>query len=394
LSNINYDDFPVSKNYCYLNTHGIGLTPVSVMEDVKNFLDKSINEPPFEVQFENWIKMTNDTRRLFSELINAKEEEISFQANSSTGINIVAEMLQLNNKDNIITDDLNFPSMVWPWRMNKKNNPKIKMVRNEKGIIKPEDYEELIDENTKLITTSSVSFINGFKNDLHNIGKITKKNNIYFLVDACLNTGYGNIDVQKCNIDFLVASNYKWLMSGFGAAEFYCKKKHIDKFETPHAGWFNHKQFPFPKSSTNNPLENRLMEYESPNHARKFEPGNPNYLSVYTLRKCLQYINKIGLERIRNKGYKLMLQLIEEIDSKVEIHSSTKSDHLSLEIFFGIKNNTSKELHSKLRKEGIWAGTAAWDLSKESGVRISTHFYNKEEHIDKTISAIKKIINN
>ena len=62
--------------------------------------------------------------------------------------------------------------------------------------------------------------------------------------------------------------------------------------------------------------------------------------------------------------------------------------------FFGIKNNTSKELHSKLRKEGIWAGTAAWDLSKESGVRISTHFYNKEEHIDKTISAIKKIINN
>ena len=74
-----------------------------------------------------------------------------------------------------------------------------------------------------------MSFINGFKNDLHNIGKITKKNNIYFLVDACLNTGYGNIDVQKCNIDFLVASNYKWLMSGFGAAEFYCKKKHIDK---------------------------------------------------------------------------------------------------------------------------------------------------------------------
>ena len=100
--------------------------------------------------------MTNDTRRLFSKLINAKEEEISFQANSSTGINIVAEMLQLNNKDNIITDDLNFPSMVWPWRMNKKNNPKIKMIRNKKGIIKPEDYEELIDENTKLITTSSV----------------------------------------------------------------------------------------------------------------------------------------------------------------------------------------------------------------------------------------------
>ena len=66
--------------------------------------------------------------------------------------------------------------------------------------------------------------------------------------------------------------------------------------------------------------------------------------------------------------------------------------HIFLVLY--IKNNTSKELHNKLRKEGIWAGTATWDLSKESGVRISTHFYNKEEHIDKTISAIKKIINN
>ena len=390
------EDFPLIGRFNYLNTHGIGLTPKPVMEEVHSLLDQGIDSPPFEPIYHFYLKTVEEARILFSQLIRCRAEELSLQPSSSAGLNLVAEMVKLRPGDNIVTDDLNFPSAVWPWRTPAmmKAGVKVKVVRNRSGRVDLEDFEKVIDTKTKIVTTSLVSFVNGFRTDAEGLGKLAASKGSYFLLDATLGCGYEDIDVKKWGVDFFVTSNYKWLMGQFGSAEFYCRKELMDQLESPHAGYFSHEEPPYPRSRGKRPLENRLLTFRRARTSRQFEIGNQDYLSLFFLLKSLEYARRVGYSEIRKRAYRLRDLMIEGLEGAgAEIHSPVDQANRSLEIFFGVRGMSTRDLYTVLKKKGIWAGTSAWDLSDQSGVRASVHFYNLEQDVEaltKAVAGIKK----
>ncbi len=375
------DDFPLTRRFNYLNTAAVGLTPRSVIQKINTYNQGCLHHPPYEELFDKAQAIVEEVRRRFAKFINASPDEVSFQSNTSTGINLVAHIIDWKRGDDVILDDLLFPSDVYPWLMLRKRGVEVRMLRNVGGRVGVEQYEEAVDDRTRLVMLSHVSFANGFRCDVEAISKVAGKKNAYCLVDATQSAGFLDIDMRRWNVDFLVTSNYKWLLAPFGAAEFYCSKRVMDEFESPVSGWH----------SAEKPMELRIDEYEEAEGARRFEPGNPDYMAIYGLGECLFYIRSLSASRIKAHVDRLYNALVEGLGSvDARIHTPTDKESRSAIIFCSFVGKDGLELSKALEAQKIIvAGRKFGDFS---GLRVAPYFYNTEEDVEAFIKAVKALM--
>ena len=111
------------------------------------------------------------------------------------------------------------PIFIWP----VKKGVSIEVVPSgEDGNICLDILEGMIDEKVKLISATHVPTNSGLVNAVAEIGKIAKRNNILFLVDACQSVGQMPIDVDAINCDMLTATSRKYLRGPRGCRVFIC----------------------------------------------------------------------------------------------------------------------------------------------------------------------------
>ena len=85
------------------------------------------------------------------------------------------------------------------------------------------DFEQAIDENTRLVSIALVSQVNGYKTDARAISELAHQHGAYLYCDIIQGAGCTPIDVQAMGIDFCASSTYKWLMGDFGIGFLYVK---------------------------------------------------------------------------------------------------------------------------------------------------------------------------
>jgi cysteine desulfurase / selenocysteine lyase len=97
----------------------------------------------------------------------------------------------------------------------------VRWVRPKGKFLTADDYFCLVNENTRLIAASYVSYGNGNRFDIGTIGEACQRRGIAFLVDGSQAVGAIPVDVKKLNVHFLVCCGYKWLLSPYGTGFFY-----------------------------------------------------------------------------------------------------------------------------------------------------------------------------
>ncbi|MBP1357239.1 MAG: aminotransferase class V-fold PLP-dependent enzyme [Sulfolobus sp.] len=358
---------PVVNEYIYLNHAAISPTPLPVLyESLRYLLDVSrhgsiaVNTEESDEFYRLRVKV--------SKLINASPNEISFIPNTSFGINIVAHGLDLKEGDEIVTDNLEFPAVTYPFLKLKKKGVNVKIVKPKVETF-DEDILSAITNKTRLVAVSHVSFNTGLKADIKKIGKEARSVGAYTLVDMIQSVGATKIDVKDYNIDFAVAGGYKWLMAPQGSGFLYVKEGLLE--DPPFYGWKT--------SSTYLQFDAEKFILES--GPRRFEIGTIDVASNLALAKSCEIIS----------------QNIEEISSRVDYMSSfviKYAEEKGFEIITPRKNKAGIVL-IKVKQPRI----ITEELIKKkivvsprgSGIRISTHFYNIEEEVIKTIDEIDKL---
>lgn len=363
----------------YLSTAGVGLIPKSVQEAVREFSSESLRTPPYPDLFEERLEMVESARQVYGKLINAPAETVSFQPNSSFGTSATMEVIEFRRGDNVVVDDLHFLSEIYQLKRIEQQGVELRWVKNKDGAVDASQYDEVVDGDTRLVSTSYVSWLNGFRSPVEEIGKIAKRNDAYFFVDATQGAGYLEIDVEKWQCDFLVSSNYKWMLSDFGVAEFYMRKNLLENFESPHIGWFS--------------VEDRhvrvLDEYRPATTARKFEPGNPSYSAIFCLTKSLEFLEETGIGKIRERTLGLAGRLIEGLDQMgATVHTPTDTDRHSAILFCSFNGYDGLQVSKELKREKIYV--SARDFNKTSGLRVSPYFYNTENDVEQFLKAVSK----
>jgi cysteine desulfurase/selenocysteine lyase len=364
--------FPVVENKVFLNHAAQSPLPKPVADAVKKCVEELS-------MYGNVSTSERDDcgKALFARLIGAKPEEIALVENTSVGLNIAANVLEYLPDSKIVTTDLEYPSVVYPW-LKKSLGVKIHYVRNVSGKIQLEDFEKAVDDKTVAVAVSHVEYVNGFRNDLRALSQIAHEHGAYLIVDAIQSAGVIPIDVKRDGVDFLTTACYKWLLSPTGAAYLYVREDLIENFEPPYVGWASVKQEIFETVDFWDIWSLRLSETAS-----RFEVGTPSFLSFVGAAEAIKMLLSFGIENIEKRVLRLTDYLIEAVKALgLELQTPEEQQYRSGIVNF--KVDKPKEVVEHLKRNNIVVSARA------RGIRVSPHFYNTEEEIDTLVNEIQK----
>jgi len=365
------EQFPITQSKVFLNHAAQSPLPKPVADALRKCIDEFSNFG------DTSIKWNDGGKPFFAKLIGAKPEEIALVENTSMGLNIAANVLSYPRGSKIVTTDLEYPSVVYPW-LRKGLDVKVDYVKNVDGKILLEDVEKAVDDKTVAVAVSHVEYANGFRHDLRALSEIAHEHGAYLIVDAIQSVGTMPIDVKKDGVDFLATACYKWLLSPPGTGYLHVKGELIEKFEPPFVGWASVKQEIFETVDFWDIWSLRLSDTAS-----RFEVGSPGFISFIGTMEALKLLLEFGVENVQRRILKLTDRLI-EVAKDLGLKLQTPEEPQCRAGIVNFKIDKPKELAETLRQKGIVASARA------SGLRVSPHFYNTEEEIDKLMEEVRK----
>jgi selenocysteine lyase/cysteine desulfurase len=364
------EQFPVIKNLAYFDHAAVAPVHLRTREALNDYIQDLLLYG--DRNYAGWHQKSEEIRKGMAEFIGATSDEIAFIKNTSQGLSLVANGLDLKKGDNVVIPDVEFPANIYPWLNLERKGVKVKFINTNKCDIPLCCVEDAIDENTKVLSISSIEYSTGYRNDLEGISKLLEKkqqqygHKIYFCVDAIQSLGAFKIDVKKSNIDFLSADGHKWFLTPEGAGIFYCRSENLDKLHPVSVGW----------KSVRKPLDFSNIKFDLDHSARKFEEGSLNMMGVVALGASLELFNSIGIEKVEENILNITYKAILKLREKDYIITSTVSNkYRSGIICFKPKESIDKEYQNFIDNNV--------QLSIRDGkLRISPHFYNTEDEIE------------
>ena len=328
-------DFPIlnNKDIVYLDSGATAQKPQEVLDAIQDFY-KNYNANPHRGAYSLSIEATEkyeDTRTKTAKFINAKHrEEIIFSKNASESLNLLAYSYGLENlkeDDEICISIMEHHSNLVPWqKVAKKTGAKlVYMYINEDFEIPEEEWKSKITDKTKIVAITHISNVLGTVNDIESIIKYAHKNGAITIVDASQSIPHQRIDVQKLDTDFLVFSGHK-MMAPLGIGVLYGKKELLNNM-TPFLMGGDMIEYVYEQETSFAPLPN------------KFEAGTQNVEGVIGLGAAIDYIEKIGYDKIQEIEKNVVGYAIEGLRKLdyLELYMTPNRNNHSSVISFNIK---------------------------------------------------------
>ena len=336
------------------------------------FTDKAMGEPGRE----RLDKTVSRCKGKVAKLFHVAPEDIAFISNSSEGINILAYGLHFQPGDNVVVCDVEFPSAVLPWTRLKKQGVEVRIVPHKNWYVSLEAIHDAMDDRTRLVVISSVSYFTGQRLPVKDLSKIVRSTNALLCVDATHAAGV--VPVEAGYADIVVASCYKYLLGTHGVAIFYWNRERLADLEPPFLGWHSGVSIPRWQDPT---------DFTARPGADRFETGNFSFISIYVLENALDHILKIGVPVIEKHILGLSGRVLEGLQ-QLGLALMTPPGPADRAGNVCFMSPYIGEITEGLAKQGIivWGGYAG-----VGRVRISTHLYNTERDVDRLLTALKAL---
>jgi len=364
--------FPALSQYTFLNTASMAPLPAQARDAMTTLLLEQSES--IYLNMNRWLANIAQTRKLAAKITGAKAEEIAFIRNTSDGVSIVASGIRWKKGDEIIINDLEFPSNVYPWLNLERLGVKIVKVESKDGIVSPSMLIKHVTPKTKLLAISSVQFSTGYRVDLATLGQMARDQDFLFFVDAIQSLGVLPMDVKEFGIDFLSCGGHKWLCAPEGIGIFFCDESRLDLLDLTRLGW----------NSVENNLNFSNIDFTIKKTAGRFEEGTTNLVGLYGLQASLELLLEKGIER--NEEH--VLNLNEHLRHRLagmgyKILSPQDEKRRSGIVIFSTADPSQNEmLVKKLANEKVLV------IERGGGVRVSPHFFNTMEDIDRLLSLL------
>lgn len=369
-------EFPFIREITFLNHASFGPIPSRALRSTNEYYEALTLKKVVDMD-----KLTFDRldriRTYLAKMIKAKPSEIGLVPNTSYGLNVATNGLKWKKGDKVLLSDVEFPADVYPWLNLSRKGVKIKFIKSRNGFFDIDNLFKTIDSRCRVLSLGYVQFFNGFKNDLETIGKICQEKDIFLVVDGIQGVGCVDLDVKKAKIDFLACGGQKWLLSSLGTGFFYLSEQAKRKIEPSFFGWMGVDW----NLNFSDLLKYDLKPFAS---SRKFEIGTYPFSTLWTMCSSLELLSEIGTKAIEKQVIGLQDILLDYMnDSPYQVKSSLDPLHRSGILSFSGKDTA--RLFQILSKEKILVSF------RENSIRVSPHFYNSPEDIQRLIQVLKKV---
>ncbi|MFH0890114.1 MAG: aminotransferase class V-fold PLP-dependent enzyme [Candidatus Aenigmatarchaeota archaeon] len=277
------------KPVIYLDSACTTLRPKQVIDTMDEYYEKypacagrSVHAFGAEV-----TEKYNNARDTIAKFINAKRSgEIIFTRNTTEGINLVANSLNLAKGDIVLTTDKEHNSNLLPWQLlSKRRGIRHEIVfSNTDMTFNMENFENTMDDNVKLVSMVHTSNLDGYTIPAEKIIKLAHDHGALVMLDCAQSVPHKSIDVKKMDVDFIAFSGHKMLgPSGMGVL--YGKYDLLEKMDPFMIGGDTVKNSTYDSFTLLDPPE-------------KFEAGLQNYAGAIGFAAAAEYLRKVGMKNI------------------------------------------------------------------------------------------------
>ncbi|MFD1778759.1 cysteine desulfurase [Fredinandcohnia salidurans] len=374
----------------YLDSAATSQKPVTVIETLDRYY-REYNSNVHRGVHTLGTKATDayeNAREKVRKFINASSiQEVVFTRGTTTAINTIAASYgrdNLSEGDEIVITYMEHHANIIPWQqIAKRTGAKLKYIPlQEDGSIDLKDVEEIVTNQTKIVSVMMVSNVLGAINPIKEIAEIAHRNGAVMVVDGAQAAPHLKIDVKDLDCDFLAFSGHK-MCGPTGIGVLYGKKALLEKMEPVETG---------------GEMIDFVDLYESTwkELPWKLEAGTPIIAGAIGLGAAIDFLEDIGLDNILAHEHKLAAHAIERL-SQVEGLTIYGPKHRAGVVTFNIEDVHPHDVATVLDAEGIAVRAGhhcaqplmKW-LKVSATARASFYLYNTEEEIDKLVEGLIK----
>lgn len=353
-------DFPSLEGITYLNTAAEGIPPLAVGEALaRYFRDKQLGMDGRDRHFAE----LGGARSLVAEFYGLAADDIAICSCSSEAYNLAALALRLRDGDEVVINDLDFPAGTTPW-LQADCPARVKLWRSQEGGLRIEDLAPLLSPRTRLVTTSLVSFFNGYRLPLAPVVELVRRNSPALLA-VDVTQALGRIPLELRGVDLIVSSTHKWILASHGGGLVGIPAESAARWQVPAGGWY-HLADPFGL--------NRFEQAVSQKGVAGFAVGMPNFPAIYAIRAGLEYLRSVGVAQIDRAARPLVLDCLAQI-AKLPVELLTPRDPELVAGIIAFRHPQAEKIHERLRQKKIHV------MHHAGRLRIALHGYNTEADV-------------
>jgi cysteine desulfurase/selenocysteine lyase len=372
----------VLRELTYLNTASIGLVPLPVQFDAQQI------EREIAVRGTTWFDEEIETgvleraRRATGTLLNAPPDQIAVTSSATEALAQVAWALRPPAGTNVVSVDLEFPSVTYPWfRVARETGAEVRLARSadDPGSFSLDAIAALVDDRTEVIAVSHIQYATGHRLSLEGLTELARAHGAWLVVDATQSAGHAPIDVSAPGVgaDAIVAGGYKWLCGPFGAAVCYLGDRLLDRLEPAFVGW----------RSAPEPYAMDASELRLASDARKLEFSTMSYGAAEALGAAIEYVLALGVDEILRHDLRLATRLgsgLVDLGAVLLTPSDEASRGGTVTVSFPGKNGA--EVARWLNQSGVI-------VSPRAGLtRFAVHAFNDCDDIDRAVQAVEDVL--
>jgi cysteine desulfurase/selenocysteine lyase len=392
-------DFPVldrtvneDQRLVYLDNAATSLTPTQVTDKIEQYYHE-YNANVHRGIHQLSEKATDEyeaARRKIAGFINAAEsDEVIFTKSTTESLNLVARAWgdeELSDGDEILLTVMEHHSNMVPWQqLADRTGAELKHVPlKENGTLDLDAMRDMLSDRTKVVSVSHMSNVLGTINPIKKISNLVREQtDAAFVVDGAQGAPHLPLDVQDLDVDFYAFSGHK-MLGPTGVGILYGRKQILDDME--------------PFLGGGEMIRNVYLDHsEWDKVPQKFEAGTPNIAQAIGLGAAVDYLQNVGLERIRKAEKNVVHDAYERLSDEpgVTVYGPEARGGV---VSFTMDNVHPHDISTIIDKKGvaIRAGHHCTqplmeDLGVAATARASFYLYNRQEDVDALMNGITSV---
>jgi cysteine desulfurase/selenocysteine lyase len=331
------------------------------------------------------FRQVEKTRALLASLIGSAPESIAYTRNVTDGVATFAASLDWRQGDSVVLcEELEHPANIYPWYgVSRKFGIRVKNVPQSGGAIPISRILEAIDPSCRVVAVSSVSFAPGFRFPVAELATECRKRGVLLVVDAAQSIGVIETDVAAWDVDALVMSTQKGLMSLYGMGFLYVRPElaetmkpiFLSRFGVAHDGH---------EASLGDPAGARYAR-----GAHRFDVGNFNFPVAITVAPAIELLLDLGLRTVQDYVFGIANYFANRmLDIGLPVYGGRPAAHSSHIVTVGHKlgydHDEARDLEMAKLYEHLTAHGVRLSIRRDL-LRFSFHLYNNTDDVDEVV---------
>jgi kynureninase len=373
------DEFPILARSVYMISNSLGAMPRQTARNLAEYADTWATRGVRGWE-ERWWEMPVEVGNKIARVIGAAAGSVSMHENVTTAHMVALSCLRPSGaRTRIVCSAMDFPSMVYLFRAQRAAGFEVRVVPAEADLtVKTERMLDAIDETTAAVAFSHVLFRTSYIMDAEAIVRRAQQVGATSILDTYQSAGIIPVDVASLGVDFAVGGCLKWLCGGPGNAFLYTRPELLAAARPSFTGWLARRQ----------PFEFDIEDCADAglrSDAMHMMNGTPAIPAYYAALAGLDIVNAVGVDRIREASKTMTARLLALVD-EYGFTSAASRDPKRLSGTVAVDVPDAALVSRTLKARDFIV-----DYRPPVGIRISPHFYNTIDEIERVMAEIAAI---